>query len=98
MKELLSGAVIRYFNTPRFEKFSTEREYVVQEFSRRGRADIVLLDKDSVPAAIAECKRIGSVENNGIDQLKSYLNASGTELGLFANDTDPYEWIFVKKM
>ena len=29
--------------------------------------------------------------------MESYLNASGTKLGLFADDTDPYEWTFLKR-
>jgi O-acetyl-ADP-ribose deacetylase (regulator of RNase III) len=29
--------------------------------------------------------------------LESYLNASGTKLGLFADDTDPCEWTFLKR-
>ena len=53
------------------------------------------MNGEGEPVAIVECKRIGNDDgNDGIEQLKSYLNGSGTELGLFADDTDPYEWTF----
>ena len=94
---IVVGAVLRYFRASRFENFSTEREYGIQMGSISCRADVVLLNNDRDLKAIAECKRIGYDGDTGIEQLESYLNASGTELGLFADDTDPYEWIFLKR-
>ena len=93
---IVVGAVIRYFNTPRFANFSIRREYPIRFGTNiEGRADVGLMNSEGAPVAIVECKRIGNDDgNDGIDQLKSYLNGSGTELGLFADDTDPYEWTF----
>ena len=97
---IVIGAVIRYFNALRFENFSIQREYPIRFGANvRGRADVVLLNSQEQPVAIAECKRIGydGSDRIGQEQLEAYLNATGVELGLFADDTDPYEWIFLKK-
>ena len=94
---IVIGAVVRYFNTSRFANFSTQREYPILFGTNQGRADVGLLNNEERLAAIAECKSIGYDVNNGREQLESYLNASGTKLGLFADDTDPYEWTFLKR-
>ena len=93
---IVVGAVIRYFTAPRFANFSIRREYPIRFGANiEGRADVGLMNGEGEPVAIVECKRIGNDDgNDGIEQLKSYLNGSGTELGLFADDTDPYEWTF----
>ena len=85
--------VVRYFSTPRFKRFSLQREYAIQIGSYRGRADVALIDTDETLAAIVECKRSG-YEGSGPDQLKSYLTASGAPLGVFANETVPASWQF----
>ena len=72
--------------------YSIKREYPIQMGSDRRRADIVFLRNGKL-VAIAECKRTGRVEN-GKDQLKSYLCATDTFLGIFANDSDPNKWTF----
>ena len=98
---IVVGAVLRYFKAPGFANFSTQREYSIRFGANiRGRADVGLLNSQGNPAALAECKRIGYDGSDRIeqDQLKSYLNASGTTLGLFAADTDPYEWTFIKNL
>ncbi len=95
---IVVGAVQRYFDAPKFASFSTKREHEIR-FGRyiRGRADIALLNSRGRPEAIAECKRIGNDNrSDGIEQLVAYLNGSGAKLGLFADDTDPYEWTFLK--
>ena len=94
---IVIGAVMRYFNTLRFANFSTQREYPIRFGANTGRADVGLLNNEERLTAIAECKSIGYDVNNGRDQLESYLNASGTKLGLFADDTDPCEWTFLKR-
>ena len=85
--------VVTYFSTPQFKQFSTEEEYPIQIGSYKGRADVALIDTDGTLAAIIECKRSG-YEGNGTDQLKSYLSATNTPLGVFANETDPAAWKF----
>lgn len=97
---IVVGAVLRYFKSPRFPNFATEREYEIRFGANiRGRADIALFKNGQKrPEAIAECKRIGdNNRNDGIEQLESYLNGSGAKLGLFADNTDPYEWTFLKR-
>ena len=47
-------------------------------------------------AAIAECKGAGYV-GHGIEQLKSYLSATGTLFSIFANRVDPKQWKFYEK-
>ena len=57
-----------------------------------------MLNSTGNPEAIAECKRIGDDNRiDGIEQLEAYLSGSGAELGLFADDTDPYKWVFLKR-
>ena len=85
--------VVSYFSAPRFERFSIEKEYPIQMGSDNRRADVVLINEDERIAAIIECKRSG-YEGSGPDQLKSYLSATDTPLGVFANETDPADWQF----
>ena len=94
-EDIVVRAVVNYFDTPRFKRFSIEKEYPIQIGSYRMRADVALIDKAKLPAAIVECKRSG-YEGDGQDQLESYLNATGTQLGVFANETDPDTWRFYK--
>lgn len=94
---IVVGAVERYFGN--FNNFSIQREYPILLIGTiRGRADVALLDSNENLTAIAECKRIRYDGNDGIDQLKSYLFPSETKLGLFADDTDPQKWIFLKNL
>ena len=92
-EDVVVQEVVRYFSTPRFKRFSLEKEYTIQIGSYRGRADVALIDTDETLAAIVECKRSG-YEGSGPDQLKSYLTASGAPLGVFANEIDPTAWQF----
>ena len=96
LRELLLAQLSVIFSEPRFANFSIQREYPIRfGTNTEGRADIGLVNSEGAPVTIVECKRIGNDdENDGIAQLKSYLNGSGTELGVFAEDTDPYEWTF----
>ena len=89
--------VDRYFSDPRFQKFSIEKEYPIQMGSDNRRADVVLVDSAGRLVAIAECKRVG-VEGQGLDQLKSYLSATDTRFGLFANSTHPAAWDFYENL
>lgn len=89
--------VASYFSKPKFQRFSIKRESPIQMGSDKRRADVVLVDSKGNLTAIAECKRPG-VEGNGIDQLKSYLSATETRLGLFANSTVAEDWKFYKNL
>ena len=91
----VTASVERYFIRPQFTGFYTQREVAIQIGSYAGRADIALYTDSSSPQmiAIVECKGEGI---SGIEQLCSYLSASVTELGIFANTDDPNRWHYVK--
>ena len=92
--------VVNYFSEPRFQKFSIKKEHPIQMGSDNRRADVVLIDSadnaDNL-VAIAECKRVG-VEGQGLDQLRSYLSATDTRFGIFANSTDLGAWDFYENL
>ena len=90
-------AAVNYFSKPEFREFFIEAEYAIQMGSDNRRPDIVLLDRTGNFVAIAECKRVGYM-NNGIAQLKSYLCATDTHFGVFANSTDPADWEFYENL
>ena len=94
---IVVAAVEQYFSRPEFQKFSTKQEYQIKMGSDKRRADVVLMNSKGDLAAIAECKRPG-VDGNGIDQLKSYLSATDTSLGIFANSTEPDSWNFYENL
>ncbi len=94
---IVVAAVEQYFSRPEFQQFSTKQEYQIKMGSDKRRADVVLMNSNGNLAAIAECKRLG-VEGNGIDQLKSYLSATDTSLGIFANSTEPDSWNFYENL
>ena len=89
--------VVRYFSDPRFQKFSIKKEYPIQMGSDNRRADVVLVDSADRLVAVAECKRVGE-EGQGLDQLKSYLSATDTRFGIFANSTNPADWDFYENL
>lgn len=90
-------AVVNYFSKPEFREFFIETENEVQMGSDRRRADIMLLDRKENCVAIVECKQIGIV-TYGPGQLKSYLSATDTRFGVFANSTDPGNWKFYENL
>ena len=92
---IVVGAVLRYFNDSKFEKFSMVQEYNVGSDSYRI-VDIALLDRNGQLAAIAECKRIGYVGKEWLAQLTEYCRQGDVQFGLFAADTDPSKWTFLR--
>ncbi len=93
-EDQIKDIVADYFKSLRMASpnYSVKREYLIQMGSDRRRADIAFLRNGKL-VAIVECKRTGRVEN-GNEQLKSYLCATDTFLGIFANDGDPNKWTF----
>lgn len=89
------SSVSDYFSN--FKDTTIQVEYDIQLGTYTPRADVVLLDKIGKIVAIAECKREAYVDN-GIKQLKSYLSASDTQFGLFANTMNSNEWIFFENL
>ena len=86
-------AVETYFFSLNVKEFSPKTQHEIQIGSENRRPDVVLADENGSFAAIAECKGAGYV-GHGIEQLKSYLSATDTRFGIFANRTDPEQWGF----
>ena len=93
-EDQIKDIVADYFKSLRIALpgYSVKREYLIQMGSSLRKADIVFLRNGKL-VAIAECKRTRRVEK-GNEQLHSYLCATDTFLGIFANHSDPNKWIF----
>ena len=99
----VADAVYAYFDELQVNGFSPYihirnarsecKECQIQFGARNGIADVVLADGNGSFAAIAECKGAGYV-GHGIEQLKSYLSATDTRFGIFANTVDCSQWKF----
>ncbi len=89
----VADEVYDHFDKLEVNGFSPDREYQIQFGTRNGIADVVLADGNGSFAAIAECKGAGYV-GHGIEQLKSYLSATDTRFGIFANRVDKSQWKF----
>ena len=95
-EDKVKDAVYAYLDELQVNGFSPYRkcrECQIQFGSRNGSADVVLGDGNGGFAAIAECKGAG-YEGHGIEQLKSYLSATDTRFGVFANKADDSKWKF----
>ena len=93
-------AVFNYFSEPKFREngFSPKKdEHCIRIGVYTPRPDVVLFDRQGNLAVVAECKR-GGITNYGIEQLCSYLTASDVQFGVFANSTEPDEWIFFENL
>ena len=86
-------SVVAYFAESQFADFFVDVEREIQMGSSVRRADIVLRDARGRFIAVAECKRPNE-DVSGRLQLKSYLNATGTQFGLLATSTDSNQWAF----
>ena len=86
-------SVVAYFAESQFADFFVDVEREIQMGSSVRRADIVLRDARGRFIAVAECKRPDE-DVSGRLQLKSYLNATGTQFGLLATSTDSNQWFF----
>ena len=89
-------AVVGYFKTPAYQRFSIELEREIRIGSRDGRADVVLLTAEGKLAAIAECKV--EYEQIGDEQLKSYLSATDTRFGILADSEHAENWQFYENI
>ena len=98
-EDRVAQAVYAYLDALGGNGFTPVKERTIQNFSRPGRADVVLIkgeDGAETFAAIAECKGAG-YEGNGRAQLKGYLSVTNTRFGIFANRVDPSKWEFYKE-
>ena len=95
-EDRVGQAVYAYLDALAGNGFSPQKERQIQIGSDNRRADVVLVKNGTETfAAIAECKGAGYV-GHGIEQLKSYLSATDTRFGIFANRADPKDWKFYK--
>ena len=86
-------AVYTYFDALGGNRFSPQKARQIQMGSDNREADVALVDENGSFAAIAECKGARYV-GHGIEQLKSYLSATDTRFGIFANKVDCSQWKF----
>ena len=91
---IVENAVVTYFKG--FPRFSINLQHEIQMGSYTGRADVVLVDAEGKLTTVVECKRIGYI-GSGVEQLHSYLSATDTRFGIFANSEDPDLWAFYEK-
>lgn len=82
-----------YFSNLKVKGFSPKTQHEIQMGSNNRKPDVVLIHENGSFAAIAECKGAGFI-GDGIDQLKSYLSATDTRFGVFANRADRKDWEF----
>ena len=92
-EDVVVQGVVDYFSSAKYDRFSKIEKRSIQMGSESREADVVLIDRNGKFAAIIECKRSG-YEGRGVPQLKSYLSATNTPLGIFANETTPTDWKF----
>ena len=85
--------------------YRIKREYPIKIGSNNCRADIVLYKGSNIFGkleddilVIVECKAEGRSKEEGIAQLKSYLCATDTPIGIFANKGSPYGWSYFKNL
>lgn len=100
-EDKVKNTVWNYLKQSFTDGFYAAREKQIQIGSGNGFADIVLLpmfDGDSSIVAIVECKGVGTDKDTGIKQLKSYLSATDTRLGIFANSMNADEWHYIENM
>lgn len=91
---VIVGIVTRYFNDPKFEKFSTAQEYQIE--SGRYRADVVLQDEKGQLTTIVECMVNEHIPESTIIYLKEHFRHSGAQFGLFATGPELFRWTFLK--
>lgn len=90
-------AVVNHFSKPEFGELFIQTEHEIQMGTNIRRSDIMLLDKLENFIAIAECKQTRTV-TYGHEQLQSYLCATDTQFGIFADGIDPKDWKFYKNL
>ena len=94
------NTVVDYFHKLKLVYIRVEKPIQIGHY--RCRADVVIYTKrfPTKQVAIVECKKVGSLgkSKTGIEQLKSYLCASDTCFGIFANGLKPTDWIYLENL
>lgn len=90
--EEVCEAVITHFKE---RGFTVDTECDIQFGTRYGRADVVVKTTQGHWLAIVECKQGNTgIPVDGEKQLKSYLSATDTRLGVLAFSEKPNEWTY----
>ncbi len=92
-EEKVEEAVETYFSNLKVKGFSPKTQHGIQIGSENRIADVVLTNENGSFVAIGECKGAGFV-GDGREQLFSYLSATDTRFGVFANKVDSKHWEF----
>ena len=87
-------AVFRYFNEPKFEKFSITQEDITGPDQYR--ADVLLYDEEGQLVVIVECKVNEYIARRSIIQFKEYFRRSDAQFGLLAAGTAISKWTFFR--
>lgn len=89
-------SVVKYFETLNLagNVIEIEKEKGIQFGSRQGGFADVVLQSGRHSVAIAECKNLWDNVEAAKAQLKSYLCATGTPLGVLAISEDMNKWLF----
>lgn len=84
VRQLYIKKLIDHYGYPK-ERIRVEKEVYFGSTVHEKRADIVVIEKDTVdtPYIIVECKK--AKRKDGLEQLKSYCNAEGAPIGLWTN-------------
>lgn len=86
IRQLWLYKLMNYYNYP-LEKLAVEKEITFGGEVREKAADIVVYSDDGrTPRIIIECKKPN--RDDGIEQLKSYLNAEGSPIGVWSNGAE----------
>jgi len=86
IRQLWLYKLINYYNYP-LDKIDVEKEIYFGTQVKEKAADIVVYQDDGkTPRIIIECKKPD--RDDGIDQLKSYLNAEGSPIGVWSNGAE----------
>jgi len=86
IRQLWLYKLINYYNYP-LDKIDVEKEIYFGTQVKEKAADIVVYQDDGkTPRIIVECKKPD--RDDGIDQLKSYLNAEGSPIGVWSNGAE----------
>ena len=105
--QIIERVVVYFKNSFRFpsQLYRIKREYPIKIGSNNCRADIVLYKGSNIFGkleddilVIVECKAERRSKEEGIAQLKSYLCATDTPIGIFANKGSPDGWSYFKNL
>ena len=88
---IVVGAVLHYFNDPKFRKFSIAQEDIAEPDYG---VDIVLHDEKGQLAVIVECKINEYITRSAVARFKRYFRRSYARFGLLAAGTDLSNWTF----